>query len=329
MHFDQLKIVLAKLGVNTENLYPSSPEQVQICCPLAPWLHKSKTDKHPSLSIKFGEPPTLYKCFACHEGGKLWQLVDSYGYLAKKPALRQLAGTLAATDEPSITSRLETIAESFDEWVFEKGRTIPSRLHDSILNNFPPAWGFPRARTYLQRRRVTLEMSEYWDLRYDPKNARIMFPVRNREGDLIGGVGRTTLPGFEPRYFNYFGFSAASTLGGVSHFAPSLRIGVAEGFFDLINCHAWARSHGIDLSCTWKAETSPEQCELLLSYDRPLIYFYDFDEAGNKGWAKAKQAMSKVAFGMRRAKWQNDSLDLGGMDQLEFGLAVSAAKLGS
>ena len=86
MIFDDLKLILTQCGIETEHLKPRSPTQVQVSCPLAPYLHSSRSDSRPSLSIRFNDATqwTVYKCWSCKSAGRIADLVHSlYGFTGK------------------------------------------------------------------------------------------------------------------------------------------------------------------------------------------------------------------------------------------------------
>jgi hypothetical protein len=322
MNLSDLKMVLSKIGVATENLQPSSPNQLLIPCPLAKWLHKADTDQdtHPSCSIRFGDPDrsTLYNCFSCKSQGKLWDLVHTVGSLSNDSDLTLFGLKLAETDEPSLSARLESISSSFDDWVHERKGTSLIVLQEEVLENFAVVRVCDLARTYLPDRGISMSVAEEWDLRYCFKQKRIVFPVRDANSRLVGAVGRAIFSDTRPKYYNYFGFETGSTLGGLHRLTGQPRIGVCEGFFDAIRHWRLAQEHGFDFVCTFTSKTSKQQAELLLSRDANIYYFYDQDEAGESGWDLAKKRLGKLSYGLRRVVWADKTLDVGGSNTLQF-----------
>jgi hypothetical protein len=332
MNFEELRVVLSRLGVEAQA--PPSEHQVQISCPLAPFLHKNQTDKHPSCSVRFGDPaqPTLFKCFGCGEQGKLWYLVDTLGRLGNDPELVKYGLHLLEKDEPSLSGILDAATSGFDSWVHDAAKQQHA-LDWQIFDNFKPAWTVSHVRRYLEARGVTEVQSYFWKLLASPKQDRVIFPVLDREKQLWGAVGRAVSEEIQPKYWNYFGFDSGQHLGGWDLFQGRNTVIVCEGVFDLIRVYRWAHAAGCDVVCTFGASTSRMQAAELAAMDVRLLYMYDQDEAGERGWEKAKKLFADTAYGLKRCRWADKTLDLGGMHRVEFenalyGARVSQAKQG-
>jgi hypothetical protein len=321
MKYEDLCLVLSKLGIATETLRPMNPNQVNISCPLAPWLHRSRHDHHPSVSIRFDDAtkPTLFQCFTCKERGKLWNLVHSYGTLAEKPEIIEYSFKLMESDEPSMLSRLEATMNTVDDWVQTPDNSGPTILNESVLQNFPLVQDATRALRYLDSRDFDTSALSEWGLRFDPRQNRIVFPVRTRDNQLVGAVGRAIFDSDFPKYWNYFGFQAAKTLGGLHLVTDAPRLGVVEGFFDLLRVRDWALSLGFDVVCTWKADASEYQLRQLLDLNKSLYCWYDQDKSGESGWQTMRSRLRDVVFWLNRTSWSDILNDRGELkDMGEF-----------
>lgn len=323
MKLEDLTLILAKIGVQPQYLIPTKPGQLIVPCPLSKWTHKEGMDKHPSCSIRYGNPvfPTWYNCFACKEKGKLWELVHSVGQFTNNEELAKIGLALIESDEPTLLSRLEHVTKDFDTWVYPPNQKQVRVLNDSAMDQYPPAWTIPRAMKYLESRRVTGSMSLFWDLRWHSAHNRIMFPVRNAKHQLVGAVGRAIFDETQPKYYNFFGFETGMCLGGLHRLAPRPQVLVCEGFFDLMNVWYWAQLRNYDTVCTFTARTSDHQAAMLQRLDAGVTYFYDMDEAGNKGWLEAQRMLSKSIVGVRRAMW-HDPVDAGNMTESLFNYVI-------
>lgn len=321
MKLQDVALTLSRIGVTSQYLIPTRLNQMLIPCPLAKWTHKKRMDGHPSCSIRFGDPasPTLFNCFSCHESGKLWDLVHTVGSFSNNQALVELGLQLLVSDEPTLLSRLEHATQSFDAWVLEPKRTTLRVLNENVLENYPQAWGIPRAQIYLTSRRVTRAMAEFWDLRWHAPHNRVIFPVRDRKGQLVGAVGRAIFDETQPKYYNFFGFEAGLTLGGLHKVMGRDRVAVVEGFHDVMNVWYWNQLAGLDTVCTFTSKTADEQSAQLQRLDAGIIYLYDQDDAGDKGWAIAQKKLEPVTTGLKRVCWHNKRLDVGDMDRLQYG----------
>lgn len=322
MKLQDVALVLGRLGIAPQFLRTTRPNQLLIPCPLAKWTHKKGTDRKPSCSIRFDDPQrsTLFHCFSCHEAGKLWDLVHTVGEFSNDPLLVQLGLQLLASDEPSLMTRLEHISQDFDAWVMEVREKRIRVLNESVLENYERAWDVQRARVYLQSRRsaVTPRMSEFWGLRFTPYHNRVVFPVRNRQGELVGAVGRAIFDDTEPKYYNMFGFETGLTLGGLHAVEGHPRVAVVEGFHDLMNVWWWNQQRRMDTVCTFTAKTSDEQAAMLQRLDASIVYMYDMDEPGEEGWKEAQRRLEPVTVGLKRVRWKNPDIDVGAMFKVEY-----------
>lgn len=324
MNLEDLAIILTKIGIPDSYVQPRKPNELLVPCPLARWTHKKGTDSNPSMSIRYDDPtkPTLFRCFSCQERGKLWYLVHSIGQFQKDPELEMMGMRLAVSDEPTLLSRLDHVVKDFDQWVFKPEDNKLRVLQEHILDHFPKAWHVERARTYLTKRGFGAREAEFWDLRWHDKSNRIMFPVRMRNGDLVGAVGRAIFDATQPKYYNFFGFETGLTVGGAHKFTGKKKLGVVEGFFDVINAYWYAQDTGYDLGCTFTSRTSEAQAKLLTNEDASLHYFYDLDPSGDRGWVEAQKLLGLSTFGLKRITWANPNLDVGQFDEIQWNYAI-------
>lgn len=316
MNLSELGVVLSHLDLDIRGKAPNSSGYIQVSCPLAKWLHESGEDKNPGCSISVDTVPTTFRCFACGERGKLSDLIDSVASLSKNEELKKLALELAVSDKPSLRTKLQSASTSISDWVKPPKNAKPSPISPELLSRFHPAWEHPSSRSYLIGRTISQRVTELFDLRYDDRQRRVIFPVKDVSGDLYGLVGRAIDVDNEKRYRNYLGFSSGHSLGGIHqlrHFPKTL---VCEGYFDLINPVEWAWTKGYDIVCTWHADISEFQAEQLQSLDSTLYFCYDNDTAGHRGWSRARELLGRVTT-LRRIIPPVD-LDLGLMTETQF-----------
>ena len=120
----------------------------------------------------------------------------------------------------------------------------------------------------------------------------------------------------EPRYWNYLGFSAGNTLGGLHRVKDRPVIILVEGYFDLLRAYPFAAELGADVVCSWRAEITKVQAEILGGLDKSIQVWYDQDDAGHKGYEKVKSYL-RDSYGLKRATW-NRELDVGEMPKSYF-----------
>lgn len=297
MIYEDIVDVLSCLGVEHHNYNGNG--QLTCSCPLAEWMHERGSDSRPSMSIKVGDETSVYKCFACGESGTLASLVTSYGNLARKEDIVQMGDQMLKHDKPSMISSLRRAVTSANDCTIKKRG--PKTLCSTILNRFLPAYDIAESRNYLEGRGVSkLDMMEF-ELLYDPSFRRIVFPIRNEEGSLVGAVGRSLGEG--PKFYNYFGFEASKCLGGIHRLSEEYdKIILVEGMFDVIKMCRYEGKLNAQAVCTFKAEASGDQCDILSSIAKPVIVCYDGDMAGYKGANKTMKRLNGLVPYLKNAK---------------------------
>jgi len=251
--------------------------------------------------------------------------------------MQALALKVQTMDRPSLARTFERKLETIEEWGQpdqnkQKDQLI---LADSILNTFENAWGHPFSREYLEsgRRRVDdtvvsfdAETCYRFDLRYDAQNSRIVFPVRSRNSDLVGAVGRDITNRAVSRYYNYFGFETGKAFAGLQFFGGDYKkVLVVEGFFDLLNIWKWAKEEGRIVIASLKAELSELQLDLLGTLDIPVELWYDADEAGERGRKKSLEGGQKHGLLMKYARLPKN-VDCGDLTESQFSNIVQNLK---
>ena len=325
MNWISLANILEKLGVDTDIHTPYRDGQMNIPCPLARWTHEHGTDDSPSLTIKYLEPPSLFKCFTCGEQGTLSSLIWQVADKIDDADLRRLSQEVRDTDKVGLLDVISQASSGIDSWVKTPKAVQPLAVDPSLMSEFSHALSNSISRNYLYSRGIVDERSiELWDLRYDHTRNRLVCPVYSRSGVLVGAGGRSICEE-EPRYWNYFNFRSGQALGGINIAAESdnKRLIICEGFFDAVNCFQWANDLDADVVCTWKAELSKWQAEQILRLDKVVSVWYDGDFAGGKGWDKAQKLLGDYTYGLRRAVLP-EGKDLGELSCSEFGATFTS-----
>ncbi|OIO10753.1 MAG: DNA primase, partial [Gallionellaceae bacterium CG1_02_60_325] len=139
--------------------------------------------------------------------------------------------------------------------------------------------------------------------RYDRFRDRIMFPIINVRGQVIGFGGRVLDKG-EPKYLN----SPETTLFEKGHELYGLfqaqkairaqqRVIVVEGYMDVV---ALAQ-HGVDYAvATLGTATTPYHVQKLLRLCEQVVFCFDGDKAGQKAaWRALENALPQLQDGKR------------------------------
>src|SRR5207244_6229178 len=126
---------------------------------------------------------------------------------------------------------------------------------------------------------------------YDRFRRRLMFPIWNERGKVIGFGGRALMPDAQPKYLN----SAESPLYSKSnvlyalHFARDVaqktgRMVVVEGYFDCLSLHQ-AGIENVVASCG--TALTQQQVAIMSRYVPEVVMNYDPDAAGQNAMRRS------------------------------------------
>lgn len=129
--------------------------------------------------------------------------------------------------------------------------------------------------------------------RYDRFRDRIIFPIRNEDGHVVGFGGRVILGG-EPKYLNSPEtpvFSKSNELYGLYQARKAIAekgfVLVTEGYMDVVALH---QLHWENSVATLGTATSESHVEKLLRHTRKIVYSFDGDGAGCRAAWRALEA---------------------------------------
>ncbi len=305
-------------------------------------FHKEKT---PSFSVDPDQG--LFYCFGCGVGGDTIKLFMEQSGDDFPAAIEALAGRYgiplsAAPTGPKaaaargVSAALEAAAEFFRTNLERSGfatgyldkREISGTLRQTYgLGYAPEGWDnllralAPRVPLDDLIAAGLVGRSQRSGEPYDRFRHRLMFPIHNPSGRLVGFGGRT-LGDDRAKYVNTSEteqFKKGNLLYGFHQAKRELReTGKAllvEGYFDVIGSVAsgiqWAVA-GMGTALT------PEQARLLTRYCDEVTIAYDGDDAGEKAFQRALPILLASGLAVRRASFpvghDPDSLrlDLGG-----------------
>lgn len=273
---------------------------VSISCPLARWRHSDDTDHNKSCSVTIDdEGPSWARChsFNCNFKGSFFRLVQTAITSRQNPPqhLLDLLQHLVETEKDTIETRANRVGIKIEE-KWEQRKIITPRaaspdrdrdvLEESALEPFKGM--VPK---YVLRRGLTLEACKTWELGYDTRLGRLVFPVRRYDGKLVGMTGRI-LPeveqkqrraGQEPtKYHNYSGLNKTLYLYGTHLWKKGLPIVLTEGPFDAIR--TWMALKGVaNVGASLGQGFSQEHRKIIKATWPPAVYIFgDSDEAGQR-----------------------------------------------
>jgi len=289
------------------------------CCPF-------HSEKSPSFTVS----PTkqFYHCFGCGAHGTAIGFLMEYGGKAFPDAVEELARDagleVPRVERPGESERREQ-AGDLTALTLEAARFYRAQLKEA-----------PRAVTYLKDRGLTGAIAARFGIgyapdawqplaavfaryddpaletaglviageggkRYDRFRDRIMFPIHDSRGQVIGFGGRVLGEG-EPKYLNSPEtplFSKGRELYGFFLARNAIReagaVVVVEGYMDVV---ALAQ-HGIDYAvATLGTATTPAHVQKLFRQSDRVIFCFDGDAAGRKAaWRALENALPVLADG--------------------------------
>ncbi len=159
---------------------------------------------------------------------------------------------------------------------------------------------------------------------YDRFRGRLMFPIHNESGKVIGFGGRALEPGDEPKYLN----SPATKLYDKSRTLYNLhrarqaarntdRIVLVEGYMDVIG--VWAA--GVkEVVATCGTALTNSQVRVLRKYSTNIVLAFDKDDAGNNALEKPAQMLLEENMNIRMLEMPGklDPADFGKQNEAEL-----------
>jgi len=285
------------------------------CCP----FHHEKT---PSFSVT--PDKGFYYCFGCQTGGSVFNFLmkienvgflDAVKVLAKKmnislPEKEKSAQDLARERELAQLYRVNDMARDFfhscllkTSYGIQAREYLASRgVTTDIIEKFnlgfaPPLWD--KLSQAFQKRNISPEVLINSGLAaertngnglYDRFRSRIIFPICNARGKVIGFGGRV-IDDSQPKYLNspetalfnkrhvLYGFDTA-----YRYIKELGRAVVVEGYMDALTAHA----NGINnVVASLGTAFTPEQAKLLLQCAEEIVFAYDSDAAGQNATIRA------------------------------------------
>lgn len=292
------------------------------CCP----FHNEKT---PSFTVS--ENKQFYYCFGCHAKGNVIGFLMDYEHLSYVDAIESLAADQhldvpheedsrshqQRQDKQPFYDILKQASELFQQQLKISDRAIDylkqRGLSGEVARQFkigyaPDGWDFlvkhlGKSKDHLLALNKTgLVVTKDNNKTYDRFRDRIIFPITDQRGRIIGFGGRILDQG-EPKYLNSpenAVFHKGYELYGLYEIKQALRqidrIIVVEGYMDVV---ALAQ-HGIQYAvASLGTATTTEQIQKTFRTTHEIIFCYDGDNAGKKAaWRALENTLSVIRDGM-------------------------------
>jgi DNA primase len=289
---------------------------------------------HDEDSPSFSVDPQdkLYHCFGCGEAGDIFGFVMEKEGLGFSEAVEVLADRYGVElkreqEDPRAEARrqarqrlqqlLERASAYYSNYLWESKEAGKARdylagrgLAEQTLRDFgvgfaPSAWdkilvaGQRAGFTVAEIHSVGLVQRSRQGQEYDRFRARIMFPIRDPRGRVLGFGGRATRDDQKPKYVNTAEtdfFHKSEILYGLDRargaMAKENRALVVEGYTDVLALHQAGLQGAVGVMGT---AITPDQVKTLSGVVDEVILALDADEAGQEAMLRAQ----RVAGGRR------------------------------
>ena len=312
--------------INKRVALKKAGKDFKACCP----FHEEKT---PSFTVV----PTkqIYHCFGCGESGGVIDFVMKYDHLSFVEAIETVAG------ESGVSVVYDQAAKPIDKR-FKRYNQIMSELNNFYQNQLKSSSAKNKVVSYAKKRGISGTTAKRFELGfappgwtnlfdefsekeesiqdllsmgmivpkkdkkddyYDRFRDRLMFPIHNSKGSVIGFGGRVLSSKDNPKYLNSPEtplFSKSKELYGLYHCRKYSRridsILVVEGYMDVIALH----QQGItNVVATLGTATTPAHLQILSRSAETIVFCFDGDKAGrDAAWKALKTSLPSITSGL-------------------------------
>lgn len=301
------------------------------CCP----FHEEKT---PSFTVS--PDKQFYYCFGCGASGNAIGFLMDYERLGFPEAVEQLShlqGLEVPKEEQSPAQQqkaqerksIYSLLAQADQYYRQQLRQHPKRqqavaylknrgldghiARDYGLGFAPPGWdnllralgGAETERRLLIEGGMLIDQPER-NKRYDRFRHRIMFPIRDLRGRVVGFGGRV-LGDDKPKYLNspetpvfHKGRELYGLYEARQAYRDLPRLLVVEGYMDVVALAQFGLRYGV---ATLGTACGPDHLELAFKHTREVVFCFDGDQAGRTAAERALAAALPVMADGRQVKF--------------------------
>ena len=312
--------------INKRVALKKAGKDFKACCP----FHEEKT---PSFTVV----PTkqIYHCFGCGESGGVIDFVMKSDHLSFVEAIETVAG------ESGVSVVYDQTAKPIDKR-FKRYNQIMSELNNFYQNQLKSSSAKNKVVSYAKKRGISGTIAKRFELGfappgwtnlfdefsekeesiqdllsmgmivpkkdkkddyYDRFRDRLMFPIHNSKGSVIGFGGRVLSSKDNPKYLHSPEtplFSKSKELYGLYHCRKYSRridsILVVEGYMDVIALH----QQGItNVVATLGTATTSAHLQILSRSAETIVFCFDGDKAGrDAAWKALKTSLPSITSGL-------------------------------
>src|SRR5918992_890873 len=300
-------------------------------------------ERTPSFSV---DPlQKIYYCFGCEAGGDVFRFVEEKEGLDFPDAVESLAerygvelereredprAEQARRKRARLYELLERTAEFYARFLWDSPKAAKAReylagrgLREEVLREFgvgmaPPVWD--QVLVSSQRAKFTLPELVGAGLiqkgrqggHYDRFRKRIMFPIRDQRGRVLGFGARALSADQRPKYLNSPEgelYRKSETLYGIDLARPAIakarRVIVVEGYTDVLALNQAGIAETVAIMGT---AITPEQLKMLSALDpETVVLALDADRAGADAMIRAQRVAKGKQIDLRVAAMPEDA----------------------
>lgn len=292
----------------------SAGANLQGLCP----FHKEKS---PSFSVSPSKQ--FYHCFGCGASGNAIGFVMEHLGMTFPEAVEQLAGQLGMdvpyekgmdlpeevrSERDQIVELLTRAANYYKAQLKQSQRAVQYLKNRGLTGQIAARYGLGYAPDDYQNLESVVEdyagnalldtagltkQSEQNNRRYDRFRDRVMFPIRNPKGQVIGFGGRV-IEKAEPKYLNSPEtpvFHKGHEVYGLFEARQAIHkkgyVLITEGYMDVVALAQWGFENAV---ATLGTAVTPDHVQKLFKQTDRLVFAFDGDGAGQKAAWRALQA---------------------------------------
>lgn len=302
-------------------------------------FHNEKT---PSFSVS--EKKQIYHCFGCGVGGSVIDFLINYDRLSYPEAIEELA-TLQGITVPYVetsntpANNTQFRGQNTRRDLYQLMAQLANFYHDQLSSQYAIT-----ARDYLATRGLNDNIIQHYNIgyspdewqltaqqiaktdkekklyeqagmqvvndngsRYDRFRNRIMFPIRDRQGNVIAFGGRAIKPNDPAKYINSPEtsiFHKGNQLYGLYEVLQIDRnpekILIVEGYMDVVSVAQFGISYAVAALGT---ATTEEHIKLLFRVTDNVIFCFDGDDAGRTAAWRALKVLLPILIDGKQIKF--------------------------
>lgn len=286
-------------------------------------------EKTPSFMVQ--PLKQIFHCFGCHKGGNCFTFLTSVEGINFPEAVKQLAARVGVTveeenrltkkpvSEPVLSAKEERVyaalewaakyfnylllevsdGESTREYCKNRGLTLKT-LQKFRIGVSPKGWNtlmnimFKKGFTFaeLVEAGLVIQKDGKPNEGYDRFRERLMFPIHNRHGKVVGfGARLLTEENDQPKYLNSPEssiFSKRKILYGLHENQRNIRLRgeavIVEGYMDVVGLSEKGVNNAI---ATMGTALTEEHCLELKGLTQKVVTVFDPDSAGTDAWHRS------------------------------------------